>query len=339
VTENEKLNDILAQTDNPAVRRAPPDAPSAAVMINEALDKAEFKQWVVGANDNFRPAGPTVSSLPPAVYEFSADNAGLYIHKVRVITDDLIVLPDSANVRVLEGMAKFWASKDRYERHGLLYKRGILLWGPPGGGKTATLQLLMKQLVEAGGIVILSSQPNLTIVGLAAIRRIEPERNLIVIMEDVDETIQRYGEHELLALLDGESQIANVVNIATTNYPDRLGARIVNRPSRFDERILVDMPTAEAREVYLRKVAPQLKDVMLRQWVADTDKMSVAHLRELAAAVLCLDQDYEEVLERLRSMRVKPRETSGFSGGEVGFSGKANSVHQLGGSPANSRGY
>jgi SpoVK/Ycf46/Vps4 family AAA+-type ATPase len=157
------------------------------------------------------------------------------------------------------------------------------------------------------------------------VRRIEPERNLIVIMEDVDETIQRYGEHELLALLDGESQIANVVNVATTNYPDRLGARIVNRPSRFDERIFVDMPTPAARAVYLQKVAPQVDGATLQRWVHDTDKMSVAHLRELAAAVLCLDQNYEDVLERLRSMRVKPREISGFSNGEVGFTAQLNS--------------
>lgn len=124
----------------------------------------------------------------------------------------------------------------------------------------------------------------------------------------------------MLALLDGESQISNVCNIATTNYPGKLGARIINRPSRFDERIYVGMPSPEAREVYLRNVAPEINDQTLVRWVADTDKMSVAHLKELAVAILCLDQDYDDVIKRLRSMKIKPRDIDGFSeGGGVGF--------------------
>lgn len=280
---------------------------------------AEFRQWVCGPNDTFRPTGITINAIPAAVYRFGFDNNGLYIDTVKVVTDDLIVLPDSANERVLRGMDKFWDSKERYTKHGLLYKRGVLLWGPPGGGKTATLQLMMKQLVNDGGIVVFSVDPGLTVAGLAAVRRIEPNRNIIVILEDVDETITKFGEHELLALLDGESQIDNVVMVATTNYPDRLGARIVNRPSRFDERIFVDMPTPQARSIYLHKVAPAIKDSELCKWVDDTDKMSIAHLRELAAAVLCLDQEYDQVITRLRSMKVRPRETTGFSEEKVGF--------------------
>jgi SpoVK/Ycf46/Vps4 family AAA+-type ATPase len=123
------------------------------------------------------------------------------------------------------------------------------------------------------------------------------------------------------ALLDGETQIDNVVNIATTNYPERLGARIVNRPSRFDERILVDMPNASAREKYLRHITrhERMPDDMLLDWVEKTSGFSIAHLRELVVAVFCLEQPFEEVLERLSKMQYQPKPLKEFLRPHVGM--------------------
>lgn len=138
-------------------------------------------------------------------------------------------------------------------------------------------------------------------------------------IEDVDEIINRFGEHTLLALLDGENQVENIVHIATTNYPEILGARIVNRPSRFDERILVGMPTALARQTYLSRTTFGLSLKELDRWVKDTDGLSIAHLRELAAAVLCLEQPYDQVIQRLKAMKHKISERQGEGAVPVGF--------------------
>lgn len=292
-----------------------PDAPQAP--------STEFRQWQVGPNDTFRPAGVTRKALPVGVYCFGHDGNGLYTERIKVVTDSLIHLPDSANERVLNGMRQFWAMQDNYKAHGLLYKRGVLLWGPPGSGKTATISLLSQELIGAGGIVIVCQHPGLASLGLAQLRRIEPQRRLICIIEDIDEVIGRYGEHELLALLDGENQVDNIVMVATTNFPERLGPRIVNRPSRFDERILVGMPSPAARAIYIAKIAPQLTGDEQRRWNVETEGLSIAHLRELAAAVLCLGQPYEEVVERLRSMRVLPKDRDGLQVQGVGFGGQA----------------
>lgn len=202
--------------------------------------------------------------------------------------------------------------------YGLLYKRGVLLWGPPGGGKTATVTMLSRELLNEGGIVVMCDHPGLTSRGLADLRRIEPERSIVCIEEDIDEMVSLHGEHELLALLDGENQVGNIVHVATTNYPERLGARIVNRPSRFDERIKVGMPTIQARRVYLTHTADTLTEEELDRWVADTEGFSIAHLRELTAAVLCLDQPYDEVVLRLRSMKWRLKGDEGL-GGTRGF--------------------
>jgi hypothetical protein len=306
MTDDEVLNDILVKSSDSCFPEKPSNNYDMATNGSSKIE-IEFKQWQIGPNGTYRPAGLTRSDLPSGVYSFDYNDQGLYIKLVNVITDSLVILPDNASEKVLTGMKKFWEMEQKYRKHGLLYKRGILLFGPPGSGKTCTVSLLSKHLLESGGIVVMCGDPETTAKGLEAIRRIEPNRRIICIIEDIDEIIQKYGEHDLLALLDGENQVENIVMLGTTNYPERLGARIVNRPSRFDERIFVGMPSAAARRIYLQNVVGNIEE--LEQWVADTDQLSIAHLRELSAAVKCLDQDYNVVLNRLKLMKHKIKDS------------------------------
>lgn len=160
----------------------------------------------------------------------------------------------------------------------------------------------MNDLTGYGVLTLLCGHPELMESMLPRIRQMEPNTPLTVILEDIDEIIDKHGERSILSMLDGENQIANVVYVATTNYPERLGARIVNRPSRFDERIFVGMPSALNRKLYLQTVVPEMSESMMEAWVRDTTGFSIGLLRELVAAAFCLDQPYEEVLARLRSM-------------------------------------
>jgi hypothetical protein len=57
----------------------------------------------------------------------------------------------------------------------------------------------------------------------------------------------------------------------------------------------------------------------LELWVEDTKDMSIAHLRELVAAVYCLGQEYEDVLERLKAMSVQLKGEEGFKQNKLGF--------------------
>jgi SpoVK/Ycf46/Vps4 family AAA+-type ATPase len=165
-------------------------------------------------------------------------------------------------------------------------------------------------IVDRGGFsVYVNGDPEYVAHGLAVMRRIEPDRPIIVMIEDIDAIVDRHGEASLLALLDGELQIDNVVFIATTNYPEQLDARFVNRPSRFDEIIRIGMPNDKAREVYLRMKNPRLASdaVELQKWIDATDGWSIAHMRELIAAVECLDNNFEDVVKRLMKMNeIKP---------------------------------
>jgi SpoVK/Ycf46/Vps4 family AAA+-type ATPase len=208
-------------------------------------------------------------------------------------------LPDPTCAEVLKGIEKFWSMEKRYREHGLLYKRGVGLYGPPGGGKTATIILLGRKLIAQDGLVILFN--GYADEGLAMLRKIEPRRRIVCILEELDDIISNW-EDEVLSLLDGETQVDGVVYVATTNHYEKLPATLVNRPSRFDEWIYVGMPSPRSRNVYLQKAAKGLTKNQIAKWVKDTEGFSIAHLKELAAAVLCLDYPYEQVLKRLRKM-------------------------------------
>lgn len=271
--------------------------------------------WQVAAGGRYSASGETVNTLPAGVYKIDADPYGrlwLLSHKVNL--DSIVTLPEESSKRVLTSVRTFWERKAAYVEFGLLHKRGILLWGPPGSGKTVTINILMRDLVESGGIVIITENPRHTGMMLGGIRKIEPERPIINIMEDIDEMISQFGEHEILATLDGENQISNVVQLATTNYPERLGARIINRPTRFDEVIMVGMPSAETRQVYLDKFG-----VGTKSWVQDTEGFSIAHLREMIAATQCLGVSYESALLRLKSMMKRPKDIEGFDRNRIGL--------------------
>ncbi len=309
---NQRLENASGVETYPQDTAEKPATPNAMRIGLGSRTTFDYVQWSAEPNETFRPSGQRRETLPSGVYSIIEDDRGMFFARRSIVSDHLIELDESASIQVLQGIRVFWSSKHEYVKRSIVYKRGIFLWGPAGSGKTATLMLLTNELIRNDGIVVLCDSPGLATAGLMSLRRIEPDRPVITILEDIDELIHRYGEHSILALLDGESQISNVVNIATTNYPERLGARIINRPSRFDERIFIDMPNESSRRRYLLH-ATRNESVCrdeLERWVRETSGFSVAHLRELVVAVFCLKQEYRSVLDRLSKMRVQPQSRS-----------------------------
>lgn len=310
MSEYTELQNLVEQTPEPLLRKQRSgEVPCSPASESNVPPKVEHTQWVVEPNGSYSATGATVKALPPAVYRVSVDNYGnVHLVQVPTLSDTLFDLDDTASVRVINGIRTFWSSRDSFKKLGILYKRGVLLWGPAGSGKTATVYQLMRELVAGGGVVILGDYPPAIIRALEIFRMIERDRSLIVVLEDIEEMIEHHGEHDLLALLDGEHQVDNVVHIATTNFPEKLGARIVNRPSRFDEVIKIGMPTDNARSRYLEFVLGETLSGKERQrWVSDTKGLSIAHLRELVVATQCLKRPYDETIERLKGMKVSPK--------------------------------
>jgi ATPase family associated with various cellular activities (AAA) len=280
---------------------------AAPAPAHTAPADGDLQQWRIGPNGMFGPCGKTTQTIPPAIYGVDErPDIGVYFQMRKVVTDDLLRLPDSKGEQVLQSIQNFWEREAVFRQYKQIFKRGILLFGPPGSGKSSVLALLMHDLIERGGIVVIADRyPHLIRQGLTMLRLIEPTRPVITIFEDIDELCRQYGEAQLLSLFDGEGQIDKVCHLATTNYPQLLDERFINRPSRFDEVIKIGMPSPEARRAYL--TTKFVTGSRLEQWVRDTEGFSIAHLRELFVAVVCLGNSYESVLTRLRAMQRPPK--------------------------------
>ena len=111
-------------------------------------------------------------------------------------------------------------------------------------GKTCLVQQIITNIVNTDGLVFqCTNHPAVFNDGLAQFRKVEPDRPIVCLFEDIDAIISEHGEDEILQLLDGESAIDKCLNIATTNYPENLDRRLVARPRRFDRVIQIGMPS------------------------------------------------------------------------------------------------
>jgi len=292
----------------------------------ERAASANYSSWTQLKGDEFAPAFPTVPLIPCGLYEIRWNSSvqSNTLIKQPIHVDELYELPSVEIQSILEDIECFWNKRDTYKTYNFVHKRGILLYGEPGCGKSGIVQLCVKHIIEKkNGIVInIKDEDEVRYFSefIPVLRSIEPDRPLIVILEDLDAIAgeDRYSTTKLLNILDGIKQIENVVYIATTNYPEKLQERITNRPSRFDRRYQVEMPSAEIREAYIRAklTVDDLAKIDLPQWIELTEAMSLSHLKELVISVIVMGKSFADAISQLTDLKNAPRVKKGS---KVGF--------------------
>ncbi len=174
-----------------------------------------------------------------------------------------------------------------------------------------------------------NSARRFSILVLAAIREIEERRALLTVTEDLDEYFKP-GKNsytkQVLSMYDGENQVDHVMHLATTNHPEELEDRIIQRPSRFDMVLLLGTPNRAAREAYLRNILhEELEEGVFQQIVEDTKGLSLAHFKEYVVSVVVLERPAKATLARLQANMKKKPSLDGKSG-ILGFHGEGYKV-------------
>jgi hypothetical protein len=261
-------------------------------------------QWKIVQSGIFEVCGVTAAQLPSGAYGCSLNQYGDVQLTTRDLqVDDLIDFADSLPAKILHEIENFWDLGDLFLKHGYLHRRGYLLYGPQGSGKSSVVHQVVHRIIKAGHVAVFCEHPGFLTRAMEVFRKIEPARPVVCLFEDIDAIIEIHGDSELLQWLDGSHQINKVINIATTNYPERLDRRIVSRPRRFDRIIKIESPTASIRDTYFRKKLPDLvASGQLGHWVSLTDGLSFAALAELVISVACLGNNLEETVTLLRGL-------------------------------------
>lgn len=279
-----------------------------------------YTQWSHGGNGLYYPVGVTQETLAAGVYTPAENQGQVYFYKQEIKIDNLMELPNSLSSEILNEIDTFWDKGDLFREFGFLHRRGMILSGPPGGGKSSLIQQVLFKLMQSGGIAFLCASPNALSHGLQIFRQIEPERPVVCIFEDIDATIRSFGEETILKILDGENQIDKCLNIATTNYPENLDKRLTARPRRFDRRFEIGYPNEEVRAYYFKNKL-KITDTELDRWVRGSENFSFAAMSELVISVKCFGQDFDKSVKILTDLMSQKPSNADAKKTTLGFGG------------------
>lgn len=270
--------------------------------VLEGLDESKADRNLVQYNSNsnvYKPTINTKSQLEAGVYEMKQSMQGIFFEKRDINSDGLLKFEDKRNATILEEVDKFRKMKEDFDNIGMNHKRGMLLHGRPGTGKSCLIKLMSESAVQEGDIVFIVSEPHLLKEGLKQFKEVEPDRIAIVIMEEIDEML-RYGQRQLSEILDGQDQVNNVLFVGTTNHIERIHPKFL-REGRFDSKIEIGTPPKSGRIAFLKgKLGLNEKEDILEEIADKTDGFTFAQLREYLISVYCYKRDPEKVIERIK---------------------------------------
>ncbi|KAF8557041.1 P-loop containing nucleoside triphosphate hydrolase protein [Imleria badia] len=219
-------------------------------------------------------------------------------HEIKDSSWDDVVMKEESKKALQKDIYGFFKSEMTYKKLSIPWKRGLIMYGPPGNGKTISIKVVMKTCTERGFIPLYvksfqsprgeeASMENV----FSKTRQFAP---CVLILEDLDSLINDRNRSFFLNQLDGLEGNEGLLVIATTNHFDRLDAGLSNRPSRFDRKYLFDDPDYQERVLYVKYWQGKLKDndeisfpESLVEEVADlTQGFSFAYLKEAFMSTL-----------------------------------------------------
>ncbi|WP_251024667.1 ATP-binding protein [Arthrobacter sp. ISL-65] len=184
--------------------------------------------------------------------EYGPSTGGVTFHARPELTASDVILPQGLLQKVTDHALGIAAHRESLKEYGQHLKRGILLYGRPGTGKTHTVRYLLSQ--SAGITAILLSGGSLARISEAAAmaRALQPS---IVVLEDCDLIAEdrSFGHgpqpllFEVLDAMDGLDHDADVAFVLTTNRVDMLERALAQRPGRVDLAVDIPLPAADER--------------------------------------------------------------------------------------------
>jgi hypothetical protein len=166
------------------------------------------------------------------------------------------------------------------------YRRGLLLHGPPGNGKTSLIRVIGNLNPKIPGMLLRPGESFDDDDLKTVIQRWCEQAPAILVIEDLDWLFHsaRLNVSTFLNMLDGvDRRDGGLLLIATSNNPESLDPAINNRPGRFDLAIEVTCPDAGMRGEFFRRstLAAPCGERALNKLLSLSAGLSFSHLREI----------------------------------------------------------
>lgn len=254
---------------------------------------------------------PTASSLCDDMIKYGETHNFLKGQKIdpncnfikfnRKFTWDDIILSDKIKDEIQKNLKNLIEYREIYKKNGLQVKRGLILAGEPGTGKTVLAKILCNQI---DWTFVWVTSKNLESAKCVA-QIVELCRDLspaVLFLEDIDlfggsreSNSNPMMLGELLNQLDGIEENTDIIVIGSTNNKDVLEKALVSRPGRFDKVIDFPLPEFEERLKMLKVFSNGLLDdklPFLEKVAHDYSNKTGAQIRELVnmAIIFAVDE-------------------------------------------------
>lgn len=254
---------------------------------------------------------------------------GCYLEETEMNNDS--ILEDFVHCKgINEKIDTFFNKAHLYKELGFdVAKRCLLFYGPPGSGKSTSINKAVRTYKQDGKTLVLIWNTDVIeahdVKNFISTFEYKDVERVLLIAEDIGGTEVSGGimrsDSSLLSLLDNQEKAFTLPTmlICTTNYPENLMGNLTNRPGRIDDKIAVSYPPADARIALFRFFG--------EKWLKDEDiklignkkyeQLTPAHLKEIIVRVVLFDKTAQEAIDEV-SKQIKVF--------DKGFNDKNNSL-------------
>jgi hypothetical protein len=314
------------------------------LLLYESTACQDYTAWIIAtdialAEEFFRAVCAWSSTVHDEVLVFEDGywrKSDELFSAIRAATWDTLIMPAALKQQIRDDLTNFFTARETYTRYGVPWKRGVVLIGPPGNGKTHAVKALVNML----------GKPCLYVKSIDAdrshehgnIRKVfERARNTapcVLVLEDLDTLVTAENRSVILNELDGFAGNDGILTLATTNYPERLDPAILDRPSRFDRKYHFDLPAFAEREAFIADWNTRLGDELrlspqgISAAAAATEGFSFAYLKELmiSATMAWMNQPHTAGLDEVLPMQVQLLRSQMVTGQESGVRSQESGV-------------
>lgn len=199
-----------------------------------------------------------------------------------------LFLPDDIKNEIRSLVENFLSSKEKFLSRKIPWKKGIILFGPPGNGKTSIIRTIIS-MYNFKPVTISNTISDSTL--QEAFSYAEEHSPSLLYFEDLDSRLAdgKIDLSSFLNYLDGIAAKNGLLIVATANNLNKLPNSITDRPVRFDRKYNIPLPDEKMSFRYIKSCfGKSLSDEQIKKISTLTvkNKFSYAYLKDLYVSLM-----------------------------------------------------